>query len=339
MFDALLISKDERLITELQKISAVTQCSLEVNSKVNNSEVRSAGTVLIDAALNIVIEHPNVVIITNSQPGIDIWQKAVATSAKYVVFLPDAREWLLENLIPRKSNASQVIGVIGATGGLGSSLLASSIAALYATTGETVLTELPNYSGGLDVLWGIEENPGIRWSDLVNSSGRISTKDIIRTLPNTSGVSIMSCGSDDNNHLGAIDVVTEMATEAENLVIDLPNSADPNFKEFLKLSSDLVLVVGTTIRSTNAANQLITNFPEFVKAKLVVRIMPGTGLEPLSIAKTLGLTLIGEITHDQKITEHLEQGLNPAQIQSSGYRKTVNEVFSNLNDSYDSAVA
>jgi hypothetical protein len=97
--------------------------------------------------------------------------------------------------------------------------------------------------------------------------------------------------------------------------------------------------VGSTIKSTNAANQIISNFSNFQNSKLIVRTLSGTGLLPQSIAKTLGLTLAGQISSDQKIVEFLEQGLSPAQLPSSGYQKSILEIFENLDNANASAVA
>lgn len=332
MFDALLISEDQKLITELQKIAAVTQCSLEINSKLNNSELKVAHTVLIDAALDISVEHPEVVLVTFGEPGLQIWQKAVATGAKYVAFLPDAREWLIQNLIPRPNKNSRIIGVLGASGGLGCSLIASSIAANFATSKKSaLLVETDLFSGGLDVLWGIEETKGSRWSDLINHSNQILPIDIFRSLPKSDDVSLLSSDSKDSRHPENLSkTIEELSSTSDLVVIDLPKPAHPEFENLFGLCTEIVLLVGSTIKSISAANQLLIQYLDSTKILLVVRNLPGTNLSALNIAKTLKLELIGQLTSDQKITEHIEQGLSPAKITSSSWRKSINEICANL---------
>lgn len=332
MFDALLISEDQKLINELQKIAAVTQCSLQINSKLNNSEHKVAHTVLIDATLDISVEHPEVVLVTFGEPGIQIWQKAVATGAKYVAFLPDAREWLIQNLIPRPSKNSRIIGVLGVSGGLGCSLLASSIAANFATSkNSTLLVETNMFSGGLDVLWGIEETKGSRWSDLINQSNQILPIDVFRSLPKSDEVSILSCDSKDPRYPENFDqTIEELLSTSDLVVIDLPNPAHPKFENLLGLCTEIVLLVGSTIKSISAANQLLSQYLDLTKTSLVVRNLPGTNLSALNITKTLKLELIGQLMSDQKITEYIEQGLSPAKITSNSWRKSVNEICANL---------
>ena len=341
MFDALLISQNQQLINELQKISAVTQCSLEVNSKVNNSEVKAARMVLIDAALAGTVSHPNVVLITLGEPNIEIWQKAVATEARYVAFLPDAREWLLQNLIPNPIKSTQIIGVIGASGGLGASLIASSLAVMFAQSDKTVALAETNFcSGGLDVLWGIEESKGTRWADLIYPSGRISPQDLYRSLPKASGVSILSTDSQDGRMPASYsEILSDLAQAVDVLVIDLAKSLEVGATELLELCTDLIIVTGSTIRSTSATNQLMQLASKLASAKLIVRMIPGTDLDAQNVSKTLGLQLLGTVTTDQKVVEHLEQGLNPGDISSNSYRKSIQEIFENLENSNVSAVA
>ena len=355
MFDVLLISQNQRLITEIQKISAVTQCSLEICDKEISSQIRLANTVLIDAQLfeallldqpiqneqlSVIKAHPNVVLITDEEPGPIIWQMAVSLKAKYVAFLPDAREWLLNNLIPTKLRTAKVIGVLGVSGGLGASVLATSIALKFANENKVVIAETQEFSGGLDVLWGIEEQNGPRWPALINSLGQVLPVDILRALPAVGTVSVIAMDSKSTARIeNQIQVIHELATVVDYVILDLPNPADQRLSELIEYCDDLILIVGATIRSTNAANQLMNFLPKLRQAKLVVRELPGSALEPLSISKTLGVNLVGTIAADQKITEHLERGLSPTELSSGSYRKSIETIFANLNSAYGYAAA
>lgn len=329
MLDVLLISEDPVLITEIQKICAVTQANLKHQIEVADSDLISAQTVLIDAQLDLNVKHANVVVVTLGEPGVTIWQKAVSTGAKYVAFLPDARPWLLENLLPKVINVGYTLGFIGSTGGLGTSLLASMSAIYLAEENKKVLlAEFSGYSGGLDVLWGIEGTKGTRWSDL---SSEVLPNDLLRSLPTSAGVSILS--SDQNTFPSSelvVDIATDIKSSVEYSVFDLPDITSPNFDKLLQLCDEVVFVVGSTIRSINAANQAIKNIPHLSSSKLVIRNLNGTNLAALSIAKTLNLKLQGELPTDVKIVEHLEQGISPSKISSSNYRKAVNEIFAQL---------
>ena len=329
MQDVLLISQDANLVTEIQKICAVTQASLSCLATASEGEINNSHTVLIDAELDVVIDHSNVVLVTVSEPGTSIWQKAFATSAKYVAFLPDARPWLLENLTPKLQASGYAVGLIGATGGLGTSLLATLIATNFSSKNKkVVLAEFSNFTGGLDVLCGVEEVKGTRWSHISN---QVLAQDLFRSLPTVEEVRLLSNDSNllPNKEL-LLKTVKNLKAITDLVVFDLPKIEQPDFGELLQLCDELVLVVGSTIRSINAANQILKIHPELAAAKLVVRQLAGTNLAGLNIARTLGMQLSGEIPTDVKIVEHLEHGVNPAKISANSYRKAVLEICAQL---------
>lgn len=341
MIDVLLIANDQGLITEIQKITAVTGCKLKVSAQINPIEVNNSKSVLIDANLEVSINHHDVVLITTGKPGTEIWQRAVATGAKYVAFLPDAREWLIQNLIPQTNRNAKVIGVIGASGGIGASLLASLIATDYAESKHSVLlTELSKTSGGLDVLWGIEENRGLRWSDLAGNNRLFFNQDFLRALPSSNGVAILSTDAKNLNvEFEITNKIEQMQKCVDVLIIDLAKPENPDFTKAIEICDEVIFMVGSTIRSVSAANQLKLIYPKLLKSKLVVRNLAGTSLAALNIAKTLDLTLVGEITSDLKIVEQLEQGISPAQISTSSISKTIADIRVELDESVVSDVA
>ena len=341
MLDVLVITQNTQLVNEVEKICAVTQATVNFKPAATEADSISAHTVLMDAELDSIINHPNVVIVTTGEPGQIIWQKAVATGAKYVAFLPDARPWLLENLTPKSNKQAHTIGVLGASGGLGASLLASFIAIHFAQSNQKVLlTELNPVSGGLDVLWGIESEKGMRWSHLSNELSQFLVQDVMRSIPAINGVSILSTDlAGISNEKSATDLIRALKTEVNIQIIDLPSPQATSFGELVNMCDELLIIVGSSIKSISAANQLVNQLPQFGKAKLIVRNLSGTNITDLNIAKTLNLQLIGQIPTELKLVEHLEQGLSPTKIPNNAYRKAVLEICSNLDFSYDRLAA
>lgn len=341
MLDVLVLTQDAQLISEIEKICAVTQAKVSFKNSVIEDEVNSASTVLIDERLDLNVSHPNVVVVTTGEPGPVIWQKAVSTGAKYVAFLPDARPWLLANLTPQTNKTAHTIGVLGSSGGLGASLLTSLIAINFAQANQKVLlTELSTASGGLDVLWGIEDVKGMRWSHLSNDLSQFLVQDVMRSIPNVDGVSILSSDlTGISNEKSAIALLRALMSEVDVQLVDLPNPQSVCFQDLVGICDELVLLVGSSIKSISAANQIVNQFQQFTKAKLIVRNLPGTNLTDLNIARTLGLPLIGQIPNEIKLVEHLEQGLSPTKIANNSYRKTVVEICSSLDFSRVSLAA
>ncbi|MGZ4743893.1 MAG: P-loop NTPase [Oryzihumus sp.] len=69
--------------------------------------------------------------------------------------------------------AAHVIGVVGGSGGVGATVLAAALATRAAATGRTVAcVDGDVLGGGLDVTFGLEQEPGLRWPDLAAALGR-----------------------------------------------------------------------------------------------------------------------------------------------------------------------
>ncbi len=84
---------------------------------------------------------------------------------------------------------SPLIGVIGGRGGVGASTF---VAALASVAGRGVLIDLDVLGGGIDVLLGIEHEPGARWSRVRLEGGRLDPVVLANGLPHWRGVSVLA---------------------------------------------------------------------------------------------------------------------------------------------------
>ena len=130
----------------------------------------------------------------------DIWRHAVALGAENVLELPAASFWLTEVLsevtilAPAQGVfSSNVISVVAGSGGVGASTFAVNLATHAVTRGmSAVVIDLDQFGGGLDLVLGAEEIPGIRWCDIDPGSGRISADTLAAALPRANGVAFLS---------------------------------------------------------------------------------------------------------------------------------------------------
>jgi MinD-like ATPase involved in chromosome partitioning or flagellar assembly len=91
-----------------------------------------------------------------------------------------------------------VIAFVPATGGTGSTTLAAAVAVRAAAAGRTsVVVDLDRLSGRLDVVLGIEQEEGWRWSDLAGVSGVVDGRALLRQLPWADGAAALSFGAED----------------------------------------------------------------------------------------------------------------------------------------------
>ena len=108
---------------------------------------------------------------------------------------------------PRSAGSSTVAGAgvvltfIGAAGGAGTSTLAAAVARTLAgkvASGsgdglDPVLVDGQRYSGGLDLLLGVEDSVGARWNDIQIGDGNVDRGTFVRALPRTTdGIAVLT---------------------------------------------------------------------------------------------------------------------------------------------------
>ena len=90
-----------------------------------------------------------------------------------------------------------VVGVLGASGGLGASTLTVALALTAAQGGlapspQAVAVDGVLSRGGLDVTACVEHVAGLRWADLTGARGSVDGQDLLAELPRACGVPVLS---------------------------------------------------------------------------------------------------------------------------------------------------
>jgi hypothetical protein len=202
----------------------------------------------------------------------------------------------------------RVMGVIGASGGLGVSTVAVSLAVRAGPhIGATVAIDGAPDGGALDVTACLEHLPGLRWPDLAAARGGLDGAALLRALP-ADGTTRVLAGTE--RGLGE-DVVraalTGLARVCGLAVVDLGRS--------LWLASqctELLVVVGTTARHLADATALAEAVHELgCPAVLVVRSGRGDPVSPEEVAVHLDLPLAGTLRDDSRIAADAERARTP----------------------------
>lgn len=90
-----------------------------------------------------------------------------------------------------------VIAFVPASGGVGATSLAAAVAVRGAAAGRrTVAVDLDRLAGRLDVVLGVEEQPGWRWPRLAGVAGLVDGGLLARQLPTADGVAVLATGCD-----------------------------------------------------------------------------------------------------------------------------------------------
>jgi hypothetical protein len=113
--------------------------------------------------------------------------------------------------------------VVGASGGVGASSLATAVAVRASRAGtEVVLLDGCPLGGGLDVILGAEQESGVRWPDLYRLVGSADGRALLVRLPSVDGVRVLSFGRDGSEPAAEVAdaVIAGLVAECAVVVVD-----------------------------------------------------------------------------------------------------------------------
>jgi secretion/DNA translocation related CpaE-like protein len=322
------VTSDSDLGDQLLRLAAAVGVPLDVVSRaadVPGPLSARAGLLADGGAVEELLARPadrrlRTAVICPVSPPETLWRQAVALRAERVLTLPGDDEELLEWLVdvtdtPRAT--AVMVAVIGGRGGAGASTLAAGMAkAAGRHRGDDVfLVDLDPLGGGLELLLGCEDVPGLRWPEVASTRGRISPVALRDALPRDDGVALLSWPRDgvlDVPESAVPGVLQSMRRGADLVIVDLPRHVDERARAAIR-SVDTVLVVGTAdVRGAAGAARIV----ETVRAdcndiRLVVRRGRGSSITPDAIAASLGVPLVGRLPNVRGQERAISEGLGP----------------------------
>ena len=215
----------------------------------------------------------------------------------------------------------RVIGVIGASGGLGVSTLAVALAVRAGPlVGATVAVDGAPGGGALDVTACLEHCPGLRWPDLALARGSLDGAALLRALPaeGTTRILAGSTGELDEDVVRA--AVAGLARVCGVTVVDLGRSLS-----LVDLCSEVVLVSGTSARQLADATARVDGVGELgCPAVLVLRTGRADPVSPEEVAVHLDLPLAATFRDDSRISSDADRARVPGS-RSSGVLAVVSD--------------
>lgn len=207
-----------------------------------------------------------------------------------------------------------VVGVVGAHGGVGASTLAALVAARGARRTATVLVDLDEAAGGIDVLVGLEDAEGARWPDLAHARGSVSGEDVLALLPRWGRVAVLSA---DRARPGPVDpavagdVLRALVAETGLVVLDLGRAAVLAGAAPVAQCDRVALVAGRDLRAVAGALALRPALAGAGDLGLVVRGPAPGGLGVAELAEAVGLPVLWSGRADRAVARAAEQGALP----------------------------
>lgn len=234
----------------------------------------------------------------------------------------------------------RVIGVLGASGGLGASTLAVALGVRAARRfGVTACVDGDLWGGGLDVTACLEHLPGLRWRDLAEASGELDGAALLRALPSQDGIAVLAAGDvlgAGGRTLDAPDPVTvptlarravlALARLCAVTVVDLGHHGGaPPGAGLVDACTDVVLVAGTSARRLAdgvAAARRVTGPARPESVGMVLRTPRRDALQPEEVALRLDLPLVAVLPDDSRVVVDTDRGRVPG-TRSAGRLGTV----------------
>ncbi len=205
---------------------------------------------------------------------------------------------------------------IGGRGGAGASTLVAALAlAGVRRSLRTAALDADPLGGGLDLVLGAEDVPGLRWSDLVGARGRVGSAGLLASLPVAEGVSLVS---GDRALLGEVPadsmtaVLEATARGCELVVVDLPRHLDAAALAAVRGADRTLVVVPAEVRATAAAARVVSALRgSAAEIGLVVRGPAPGDLDARLVADSLGVELAGECRAEPGLAAALDRGEPP----------------------------
>lgn len=342
----LVITDDEDLLDDLLRIAAAAGVDVDRATTVESrTRWRAAPLVLLDArqtraaVLARMPRRSGVIVVAASEPDGGVWEHCVLLGVERTVLLPQAEDLLvavLADSVHHGPGGGRVVSVIGARGGAGSSTLAAAVAVAGLRSGSGVmLADCDPWGAGLDVLLGLESDPGLCWPDIAAPTGRLPAAALHDALPSfghhrrpvrtgigsrgqVRGVlSVLSFGRDtpdrDQPSPEALTVVLAACRRAGELaVLDVPRAAEPLGDLALESSDLVVLVASADLFACYAGRRMMDRLDASgARVGLVVRGPSPGGLGADDMARSLELPLLAQMRSQTRLVRAVERGRAP----------------------------
>ena len=207
----------------------------------------------------------------------------------------------------------KVVAVLGACGGAGASVFS---AVLCRVAGDATLIDAHQFSGGLDLLLGLEATPGARWGDIdFTAGGAVSRAEMRGALPatedDTALLTFPRTTVADPFRLSPeeLNAVVHAAGTEGLTAVDTPLALLPDRCDLA------VVVLRPELRAAAAATRIVAECNAAgVANALLLRQSSWASLEPAQVEDTAKAPVIAQVQQVRGLTKQLDQSGLPAKL-------------------------
>ncbi|MDR2748600.1 MAG: hypothetical protein LBB10_01720 [Bifidobacteriaceae bacterium] len=208
----------------------------------------------------------------------------------------------------------KTIAIVGANGGIGTTLFSICLSIYLSKTANTILVDGMAGGSGLDIALGLENKTGIRMCDLVNADGKIPAERLFTQAIDYNGLKVLSSTYTNpvfpESSIFA-NILTQLKSVSPITIIDTPRDrlSDPNF---LNALDKIIIVTPNNIQGLSAASAISNLAGEKQKGIIVFKIHSFKNIKLFQdneIQKYLNVDILGQLKIDSYIKASLESGM------------------------------
>lgn len=328
----LLVTRDQDLQNEVRRVAAGVAVPVSVCADPHEalSPWQSASLVLVggDCAATMSRLRPSqrsgVAVVNAGLAPPEVYRDAYEIGARRVLELPTSQDWLVEALADSDSSAHEpgrLVGFVSAAGGSGASSLAAATACLGAELTGTALVDLDPVGVGIERLLGYDGPSVTTWATLGEQT--LGPRALRESLPVHEGVHLVGFGTSPPRPVeeSAATAVLAACPRAFGLtVVDLPRSLSTTAGEALERCDLVVVVCPQSVAGALSGHRLVAALPRADHAMVVTRAGPRS-VDPVSVADTLQIPLLADVSDQRDLDEVLACGVGPLRSRGGGLRR------------------
>lgn len=337
----LIITRDDSLLDELLRLAAAAGVTPEVAPDAGAALGAWGGAPLVLLGADLADEVARIaparrggvhVVAWGAVPD-QLFRTALAIGAENVAELPKSDAWVVETLTDLGDTGRArglTVGVVGGSGGAGSTTFACALGQTAARSGQAVVIDADPLGPGIDRVLGLETCEGVRWDALCQTTGRLSARSLREALPRRHGLGALTwyAGTPGSLQAFALREALSAAQRGHDIVVlDLPRASDPLVDEIVARCDRLLVVTVPTVAGVASAGRLCARFPDPSALRLVVR---GGGVDPEAIARATGVPVAARMPDQRGLAEAIDLGLGPVRSRRGPLGRAAQQVLDQL---------
>ncbi|WP_172119180.1 cellulose synthase operon protein YhjQ/BcsQ [Actinomyces faecalis] len=199
----------------------------------------------------------------------------------------------------------EVVAVVGARGGLGTSCLAVLLARALAVAGQRVALVDADPAGGLGLLMGTGPGPGLRWADLPAQETAFRATRLVDALPTWLGITVLTGDVRGGVEEGRVlePVLEALSSVHDVVIVDLPRTATPPD------GARLVMLTTLDLRSATAVRVLALRAARAGRGPVrLIVLEEGEDVDVDGLVRTTGCQVLGTLAVDRSVAQRTARG-------------------------------